>query len=303
MIPAGEEPLINKNQPLQNYYASLESRIGYRIVLGGTRHFGFYAPGTYWPFPISKSLRLMEDHLIGTLDLETGSKVLDAGCGVGHVAIHLAKKGYYIEGIDVVDAHLVKARKNVKAASLEGRIKIDKGDYHHLDAFRSNSFDGAYTLETFVHATDPEAAAAEFFRVLRPGGHLAMYEYDHVDFATSSKEASTSLAAINKHAAMPAYDRFKQGVLEGILEDAGFENVVVKDLSANVIPMLRMFYWLAFIPYFIFTFLGLKHLFVNTVTGYEGYIYRDAYRYIAVSARKPLAVGGEKASGEWKKLR
>lgn len=32
-------PLI-ENKPLQRYYASLESRIGYRLVLGGTRHFG-----------------------------------------------------------------------------------------------------------------------------------------------------------------------------------------------------------------------------------------------------------------------
>ena len=36
----------------------------------------------------------MEDNLIGVLDLEKGSKVLDAGCGAGYVAIHLAEEGY-----------------------------------------------------------------------------------------------------------------------------------------------------------------------------------------------------------------
>lgn len=150
-----DEPLINKNKSLQDYYASLESRIGYRLVLGGTRHFGFYSHDTYWPFPINAALRAMEDHLIATLSLEKGSKILDAGCGVGHVAIHLANQGYNVHGIDVVDHHFVKARRNIKSQGLERNVTITKGDYHHLNAFADSSFDGAYTMETFVHATDP----------------------------------------------------------------------------------------------------------------------------------------------------
>jgi sterol 24-C-methyltransferase len=187
-----KEPLINEKQSLQDYYASLKSRIGYRFVLGGTRHFGFYARGTYWPFPIGKALRAMEDNLLGTVDLEKGSKVLDVGCGAGYVAIHLAKEGYRVHEIDVVDHHIVKARRNIKAQGLEGRISVTKGDYHHLDAFADDSFDGTYTMETFVHATEPEVAAVEFFRIIRPGGSIAMYEYDHVDFSTQPEEVSES---------------------------------------------------------------------------------------------------------------
>ena len=295
-------PLINTNQALQDYYHSFESRVGYRLVLGGTRHFGYYEKTSWWPFPISKSLRAMEDHLIRNLGLEEGSKVLDAGCGVGHVSIHLAENGYQMQAIDVVDHHILKARRNVKARGLEEKVKIDKGDYHHLDAFTADSFDGAFTMETFVHATDPEAAAAEFYRILRPGGSLALYEYDHPDFESQSKESSTSWQTINKHAAMPANDKFATGVLESILEGAGFEDVVVTDLSDNVMPMLRLFYILAFIPYMIIAALGLKSTFINTVAGYEGYVYRDAARYIAVSARKPL-LNGNPGSGEGKKVR
>jgi sterol 24-C-methyltransferase len=47
----------------------------------------------------------MEDHLFNTLGLEKGAHVLDAGCGVGHVAIHLARRGLQVQGIDVVDRH------------------------------------------------------------------------------------------------------------------------------------------------------------------------------------------------------
>ena len=302
MSSSDQEPLINKNEALQNYYGTLESRIGYRLVLGGTRHFGYYEPGTYWPFPIGKHLRAMEDRLIGTLALERGSKVLDAGCGVGHVAIHLARHGYRVQGIDVVDHHIVKARRNIKALGMEGKVTVGKGDYHHLENFADGTFDGAYTMETFVHAIELEVAAAEFFRVIRPGGSLAMYEYDHADYDTEPDDVRSSWETINKYSAMPANDKFKHGVLQGIVEDVGFRDVVIENLSDNVLPMVRMFWLLAFIPYMIISFLGLKHRFVNTVAGYESYAYRGGTRYIAVSAKKPLAAG-EVQTSEGKKIR
>ncbi|TVY68992.1 Sterol 24-C-methyltransferase erg-4 [Lachnellula suecica] len=302
MASSAQEPLVNKNKSLQDYYTSLESRIGYRLVLGGTRHFGYYTPGTYWPFPIGKHLRAMEDHLISSLALAKGSKILDAGCGVGHVAMHLARKGYRVHGLDVVDHHVYKAKKHVKAAGLEGKVEISKGDYHHLESFADGSFDGAYTMETFVHATEPEVAAAEFFRVIRPGGSLVMNEYDHLDFETQSQEISDSWTTINKYSSMPANARFVRGVLEGILQESGFEDIKVEDLSENILPMVRMFYILAFIPYTIISFLGLKAYFVNTVAGYESYAYRGPVRYITVTAKKPLGPV-EVKTGEGKKAR
>ena len=279
------------NQALHNYYDSFESRIGYRLLLGGTRHFGFYEAGTYWPFPISTALRAMENQILESLGQDTGATLLDAGCGVGHVAIHLAQKGYRIQGIDVTDHHLVDARRNVVTHGLTSKVSIRKGDYHDLSDLEDSTFDGIYTMETFVHATSSETAAREFFRVLKPGGALAMFEYDHIDFSAAPEEASRSWRFVNHHAAMPASSRFRQGVLQDILRDAGFENIETKDFSDNVLPMLRLFYFLAIVPYFIVSVLGVKHKFVNTVAAYEGYVYRDFVRYIAVSATKP---GGSK---------
>ena len=58
-LDSEHEPLIGDNPKLQSYYLSLESRVGYRLLLGGTRHFGFYERDTYWPFPFSRGLRFM----------------------------------------------------------------------------------------------------------------------------------------------------------------------------------------------------------------------------------------------------
>ncbi len=288
MSPEGEALQINSNKSLQDYYKSLESRIGYQLVLGGTRHFGFYKKGKSWPFPIGTALRAMEDHMFDTLNLDKGSLVLDAGCGVGHVAIRMARGGLRVHCIDVVDHHIEKAKRNIKAKKLEDTITVRKMDYHHLNGFADSTFDGAYTMETFVHATDPEQALREFFRILKPGGRLALYEYDHEISENAPSSLGKHFNQVNKYAAMPSNALFEKGVLERMLGNVGFEDVVVEDLSANITPMMRFFFVLGIVPYVFVRLLGLQSHFVNTVAGVEGYLGRKYWRYVAVSARKPV---------------
>ena len=103
---------IDHNPMVQRYYNSLESRLGYKILLGERRHHGYYDALTYWPFPIDGAMKAMEDYLFRSLALEAGAQVLDAGCGAGHVAIRLAQHGLRVQGIDVVDHHVRKAERS-----------------------------------------------------------------------------------------------------------------------------------------------------------------------------------------------
>ncbi|KAK3370845.1 S-adenosyl-L-methionine-dependent methyltransferase [Lasiosphaeria ovina] len=290
------EPIINPNPYLQAYYGSLESRIGYRLVLGGTRHFGFYEKENSWPVPIGRALRAMEDKLFDALGLPAGSQVLDAGCGVGHVALHMARRGLRITGIDVVEHHIAKARQNVARSALPpGQVTVQKMDYHHLESVADGSLDGAYTMETFVHATDPEAVLAGFHRILRPGGRLVLFEYDHCDpggrpdgdDAQAAAEALGYRDVVNKFAAMPTNQRSHPGVFKRMLEDAGFGDVVVRDYSPHIRPMLRLFWLLAAVPNFFIRLLRLERFFINTFAGAQAYRYHTLWRYVAISATKP----------------
>ncbi|RAH64381.1 SAM-dependent methyltransferase [Aspergillus aculeatinus CBS 121060] len=289
------ELLINHDSQLQSYYYSLESRIGYRLFLGGTRHFGFYEHDTWWPFPISRALRAMEDKLAAVLNLPAYAHVLDAGCGVGHVAIHLATKyGYRIKGIDIIPHHLEKAKRNIVKSGLpDTQVTVQRMDYHHLESLGSDAFDGIYTMETFVHATEPEAVLAGFFKALRPGGRLALFEYDHMledgDKAQQAhhKAMAEDMRRINEFAAMPTNSRSHPGIFKQMLEDAGFEEVEVRDYSENIRPMTRLFFLVAYIPYLIVSLLGLQRYFINTVAGVQSYRGRDHWHYLAISAKKP----------------
>ncbi|KAL4798813.1 S-adenosyl-L-methionine-dependent methyltransferase [Aspergillus venezuelensis] len=314
-----KEPIINPNPTLQTYYNTLESRLGYALLLNGARHFGFYEKDTYWPFPFTRALRAMEDKLAMSLDLTPGSIVLDAGCGTGRVAGRLA--GYHglnVLGIDIVSHHLEKARRFIKGVGLDGRqrqgegrgkgkgkgkVDLRKMDYHHLETLPDGSFHGVYTMETFSHATDPRAVLSGFYRVLKEGGRLSLFEYDH-SLGTDSpqKDLSKSMAQINEYSAMPTNSHSHPGALKSLLEEAGFVDVVVTDYSQNIVPMTRVFFILAYIPFLVVSLLGLERYFVNTVAGVQSYRGRGFWRYVNVSGRKPgvleTGVGDRNMEGE-----
>ncbi|KAL8874474.1 MAG: hypothetical protein Q9198_006882, partial [Flavoplaca austrocitrina] len=217
---------------------------------------------TTWPLPLSPALRRMEDHLYNLLELPVGSKVLDSGCGNGHVALHLACKGLQVQGIDIVVNHVRRAQQEIKAQQKENMVSARAADYHHLDWVPDVSFDGVCTMETFVHAREPEQVLSEFFRILKPGGSIAMHEYWHLDDDElppgTPKDLSESIKRIDKESAMPTDRRLRKGVLQQMLKDQGFVEVVETDLSRNIAPTLRLFYVLGYIPYLIICFFGLQ---------------------------------------------
>jgi sterol 24-C-methyltransferase len=270
---------------VSDYYHTLESRIGYKLVLGGTRHFGYYEKGTLWPFPISSALRRMEERLYQTLGLTDNALVLDAGTGNGDVAIYMARKGLKVKAIDLLDMHVGWAKANVKRKHLDGQIEVSKGNYEELE-FDDETFDGAYTMETLVHAGDPNQAMREFYRVLKPGGVVTHVEYEHD--MDNNPVGRRAMSRINAYAHMPAFEQFPLGTIRRSLENVGFQNVEVQDLSQNVAPMMRFFFLLAYIPYLIIQLLGLEAHFVNAMAAVELWRHSDHVRFLMVKARKPF---------------
>lgn len=96
------------------------------------------------------------------------------------------------------------------------------------------------------------------------------------------------MSRINAYAHMPAFEQFPLGTIRRSLENVGFQNVEVQDLSQNVAPMMRFFFLLAYIPYLIIRLLGLEARFVNAMAAVELWHHSDNVRFLMVKARKPL---------------
>lgn len=267
------------------YYDRTESRIGYQVLLGGTKHFGWYEPGDR-SYDFKKALVRMEDQLGNRLDLPEGSVVLDAGCGIGAVARALASRfQLHVTGIDILDFNLEEARKRSLEANLEERTKFLWGDYREIPC-KSGGFDAVYTMETLVHSDDIRTVLAEFYRVLRPGGKLVLFEYSSTPLERLSNDSRSAFKKVCSIAAMPGWIELKDGVLELKLKEAGFVDISALDVTRNILPMLRWFAILGRFPYWVGRVLKKEQKTVNSMSGVEMYRHQDAWKYNIYTARK-----------------
>ncbi|CRG86493.1 hypothetical protein PISL3812_03499 [Talaromyces islandicus] len=278
-------------QAIKAYYESQESRMGYKLVFGGTQHFGYYTQGTWSPFPIDKSLRRMEEKLIGWLALPAGSRILEGGCGVGHVALYLAKHGMSVTGVDIVDRHVEQARQSVRKANLpKDQVVIEKMNFEHLEAIPSTSHDGAFTMQSLGHAFSAEKTLAGFFRILKPGGRFALVEVErrvNPEVDQKNPKLTEQLSMINVGTGMPTNERSHDGFYKGLLEGAGFVDIESRDISDNILPVVRMFYVVLLVPYLLVRLLGIEKHFVSMLAGTAGYVGYDRWRFMVVTGTKP----------------
>jgi len=126
---------------------------------------------------LAAALRRYERELGDWLGLSPGQKVLELGCGVGGPARHVAWDfGVEVTGVTIVPYQVERARELTAAAGLADQCRFVVGDFNRLE-HRSGSFDAVYTIEACCHAEDRRRPFGEAFRVLRPGGRFAGYDW------------------------------------------------------------------------------------------------------------------------------
>ena len=110
-------------------------------------------------------------HLVRFAGVQPGERVLDVGTGSGLVAIVAAQRGSRVTGVDPSPMLLTKARENAALAGC-GDIEWQAGTAEALP-FPDASFDVVLSQYAHMFSPDPEAAAREMLRVLKPAGRIA----------------------------------------------------------------------------------------------------------------------------------
>lgn len=114
---------------------------------------------------------------IQALHLPSGSRGLDAGCGIGLQATLLAEAvgpAGHVTGLDLSPTFLTHARQIAQKSSLSERISFREGDVGHLP-FDGNAFDWAWSANCVgYHPADPLPPLKELARVVKPGGSVVI---------------------------------------------------------------------------------------------------------------------------------
>jgi SAM-dependent methyltransferase len=117
--------------------------------------------------------------LHGDTAYPSGSRVLEAGCGVGAQTITLARRSpdAQFESVDVSADSLAQAQRRVDEAGLPN-VTLRRADIFALP-FAAESFDHVFVCFVLEHLARPVEALAILGRLLRPGGTITVIEGDH----------------------------------------------------------------------------------------------------------------------------
>jgi ubiquinone/menaquinone biosynthesis C-methylase UbiE len=158
--------------------------------------------------------------------LPPDARVVDVGCGTGVLTRLLASQRRIAEvvGVDVAPSLLERAR--ALAAGADG-VTFVEGDARALP-FADASFDGAVFDSTLSHVAEPGRAVGEAFRVLRPGGLLAVFDGDYSTTTVALGVHDPLQACVAAMLASSVTDAWVMRRLPALARAAGFEDVELR---------------------------------------------------------------------------
>lgn len=158
-----------------------------------------------------------------------GSRILEAGCGVGAQTVTLARNspGADFTAVDLSTDSLNAARARVTAAGL-GNVTFQQADLFALP-FAADSFDHVFVCFVLEHVRHPREVLLRLQRVLKPGGTLTVIEGDHGSayFHPDSPVARRAIECLVELQARAGGNAELGRQLYPLLCAAGFRNVRV----------------------------------------------------------------------------
>lgn len=117
--------------------------------------------------------------LHGGTEYSSGTKILEAGCGVGAQTIRLAKNSpdARITSIDISEDSIKQAKELIEQNGFSN-VEFQRADLLSLP-FEDETFDHIFVCFVLEHLKDPIAALESLRRVLKKGGSITVIEGDH----------------------------------------------------------------------------------------------------------------------------
>lgn len=122
-----------------------------------------------------KNTNALVRYVIAKLDLKPGRKFLDCPCGIGRIALPLARKGIKVTGVDLMPSYLEEMGRRADRRGL--KIACRQCDMRRINFDRQ--FDAAGNLWTsfgfFPKESDNRLTLRKMYQALKPGGKFMLY--------------------------------------------------------------------------------------------------------------------------------
>lgn len=178
---------------------------------------------------LSDQANTLAEFLHPAISFPAGSRILEAGCGVGAQTVILAAKspGAHITSFDISPESVERTREKVTQAGLSN-VAVETADLFDLP-YEDESFDHLFICFVLEHLQNPAGALLKLKRVLKRGGGVTVIEGDHGSYYCHprSREADLTVQCLVEIQARKGGNSLIGRELYPLLSGAGFESVKV----------------------------------------------------------------------------
>lgn len=192
--------------------------------------------------------RRLAPEFLKFVGMAPGERVLDVGCGTGHLAFAVAAGAApaFVQAVDLSAAYVDHARRKNNDPKIDFRV----GDACALQ-FANGSFDRVLSLLVLHFVPQPERAIAEMRRVARPGAVVGATVWDARGGFVANRLFFDTAAAIDPQAAQRRARNYtrpltRPGELAQAWRNAGFVDVVEAMLAIRMEFSSFADYWAPF---------------------------------------------------------
>ena len=159
----------------------------------------------------------LNSFVMDMLELQSSDRVLEIGFGTGKLISQMAEfttEGV-VEGIDFSEVMLKQAGKINKHNVSNGKVRLQREECKNLP-FENESFNKLCSINTLYFWKDPAKYFLEMFRVIRPGGIIA------IGFRDDKQMSSLNLSS-------DVFTTYSQTEVVSLLSNAGFSDARVAE--------------------------------------------------------------------------
>jgi len=121
-----------------------------------------------------QGLSTVRERVLDRAELTEGETLLDVGCGDGLIAFGALERGAGRVIFSDVSHDLLDVSRRLAAGDERAEFVYARAE--DLSPIADESVDIVTTRSVIIYVTEKRRAFAEFFRVLKPGGRLSMFE-------------------------------------------------------------------------------------------------------------------------------
>jgi len=173
------------------------------------------------------------DEVLDRAAVAEGDVLLDVGCGEGLIGFGALARGAAVVFSDISEDLLDFCHEAASDLGVAERCRFVRASADNLDVLADGEVDVVTTRSVLIYVADKRAAFAEFFRVLRPGGRISLFEpinrfagrtflgYDLTPLGELAERLDAVYGGKDASESDPMLD-FDERDLVGFAEEAGF---------------------------------------------------------------------------------